>query len=381
MNYKLQNLDIKDFLDNYWQKKPLLIRNAFANFESLISPEELAGLCCDENVFSRLLIEKDGAKPWQLLHGPFKEEDFLNLPQSHYSLLVSECDKWLAELTDLVDQFDFIPQWRIDDLMISYAPEHGSVGPHLDQYDVFLLQAQGQRHWHIQSTDTLDDSIVDGLDVAILERFRHDEDWVLNPGDMLYLPPGVAHHGIALNPCMTYSMGFRTPSSKEMLEGMINTLSHNHSLNDSSRYSDPQLDTKRHKAQITSDDVHQFKLQIDHALSQSNAIMPQISGEVMTQKTLDLDLACNVDFDYQDNQPLARHPDALFAFFNDETLDEVLFFANGHCFRLSKELLASIQFICEHRSFSVNRVPNIHFLSCISFLDNLIQRSLLLILK
>jgi len=379
MSYTLQNFDIDDFLANYWQKKPLLIRNAFANFESVISPEELAGLACDEAIYSRLLLEKDGAHPWQLVNGPFKDEDFLNLPETHYSLLVSECEKWLPELTDLVDQFNFIPQWRIDDLMISYAPEHGSVGPHLDQYDVFLLQAHGQRHWHIQSADTLNTTIIDGLDVALLEHFEHDEDWVLNPGDMLYLPPGVAHHGIALNPCMTYSIGFRAPSSKEILEGMINTLSQQNILTDQQRYTDPKLDGKRHQAQMTTDDIGQVKSLISKALEQSNDLMPQISGEVMTQKTLDLDLACNVDFDYQPNQALERHPDALFAYF--QSSDNILFFANGHCFHLAHELLNSIQYICEHRSLKLNQIPNIHYPNTQSFLDNLIHRSLLLILE
>ncbi len=375
----LQNLDIDDFLANYWQKKPLLIRNAFADFKSVISPEELAGLACDEDVFSRLLIEKGGAKPWQLVNGPFKDEDFLNLPETHYSLLVSECDKWLPELTDIIDQFNFIPQWRIDDLMISYAPEHGSVGPHLDQYDVFLLQAHGQRHWHIQSPNNLDKTIIEGLDVAILKDFKHEEDWILNPGDMLYLPAGVAHHGIALNPCMTYSIGFRAPSSKELLEGVINTLSQKNILNDESRYTDPDLTKQRHQAQITHDDIKQVETLVSHALSSAENLMPQISGEVMTQKSLDLDLACNVEFDYADNQPLERHPDALLAYFEGD--DALLFFANGHCFHLAKELLPSIQFICEQRSFNVNDIPNIHFTNTTSLVDNLIRRSLLLILK
>ncbi len=379
MSFALQNIDIDDFLANYWQKKPLLIRNAFANFETVISPEELAGLACDEDIYSRLLIEKDGAHPWQLVNGPFSDEDFLNLPETHYSLLVSECEKWLPELTDFVDQFNFIPQWRIDDLMISYAPKHGSVGPHIDQYDVFLLQAFGQRHWHIQSPETMDLTNIDGLDVALLKNFKHDEDWVLNPGDMLYLPPGVAHHGIALNPCMTYSVGFRAPSTKELLEGMIHTLSHKNILNDHSRYSDPVLDTKRHKAEITPADLGQVKQLISQALEQSNNLLPQISGEVMTQKTLDLDLACNIDFDYSDQDTLERHPDALFAYFEQD--DNILFFANGHCFELAKELLETLQFICDHRTFMAQQIPNNHFPNAISFLDNLIHRSLLLIIE
>ncbi len=373
----LQNLDIDDFLAHYWQQKPLLIRQAFANFKTVISPEELAGLACDEDVFSRLLLEQGGAKAWQLINGPFKEEDFLNLPETHYSLLVSECEKWLPELTDIVDQFHFLPQWRIDDLMISYAPKQGSVGAHVDQYDVFLLQAHGQRHWHIQSPDSLDPTLVDGLDIALLKNFKHDEDWVLNPGDMLYLPAGVPHHGIALDPCMTYSIGFRAPSSKEILEGVIDTLSHTHQINDSTRYTDPQLDTKRHPSEITCADINQVQQLINQAANSAKHLLPQISGELMTKKSLDLDLACNVAFDTTPNTELERHPDALLAYHLAD--DELLFFCNGHCHHLKSDLLDTVQFICEQRHFIVEQLPNNHFQNSQTLLDNLVRQSLLLI--
>ena len=138
--WQLNNFDIDDFLANYWQKKPLLIRQALPGFKSVLSPEELAGLACEEGVHSRLVLEKDGDIPWQLNYGPFVEEVFTSLPATHYSLLVSECEKWIPELQELVDCFNFIPKWRIDDLMISYAPEHGSVGPHIDEYDVIAYR-------------------------------------------------------------------------------------------------------------------------------------------------------------------------------------------------------------------------------------------------
>lgn len=372
----LQNLDIADFLAHYWQKKPLLIRQAFSNFESVISPEELAGLACEEDVFSRLLIEKHGAKPWQLVNGPFNEEDFLNLPETHYSLLVSECEKWLPELYQLTDQFNFIPQWRLDDLMISYAPEHGSVGPHLDQYDVFLLQAHGQRHWHIQSTDSLQPNLVADADVAILDNFESEQDWVLNPGDMLYLPPGVAHHGIALNPCMTYSIGFRAPSTQMLLEGLVAGLSKQHKLDDSARYTDPTLDLKRHPAQITSADIKQVENLIEQALQDRQQTLPNMTGKVMTQKALDKTLACNLDFDYDLNSIANKHPDALLAY--HEQAESVLFFYNGESIEAEKDCLASIQFLCEQREFALQQIPNIHQPNVLALVDHLIHQSILL---
>ena len=139
---------------------------------SLLSPEELAGLACEEGVHSRLVIEKDAETPWLLRYGPFREDDFTALPRSHYSLLVSECEKWLPELQQLLDLFSFVPRWRIDDLMISYAPDQGSVGPHIDEYDVFLIQANGRRHWSISDQVMTSPAVIPDLDLAILQQFE-----------------------------------------------------------------------------------------------------------------------------------------------------------------------------------------------------------------
>ncbi len=169
------DLDIPQFVEQYWQKKPCLLRNALPNFESAVSPEELAGLACEEDVHCRLVMENTDNKPWSVKYGPFQEQEFLNLPDSGYSLLVSECEKWMPELYDLLDQFRFIPDWRIDDLMISYAPPGGSVGPHVDQYDVFLLQAFGQRRWQYSDTHSSDEPVIPDLDLAILQATAHQE--------------------------------------------------------------------------------------------------------------------------------------------------------------------------------------------------------------
>ncbi len=214
--WALQNLDIEDFVSQYWQKKPCVIREAFADFELPVTPEELAGLACEEDVHCRLVIERDDGS-WQLRYGPFEERDFLALPERNYSLLVSECEKWMPELNALLDPFRFIPDWRIDDLMLSYAPEGGSVGPHVDEYDVFLLQASGARRWRYGAKRLENPVLIPDLELAILEEFNHDHEIELHPGDMLYLPPGIAHHGVALEPCMTCSIGFRAPTAASVL--------------------------------------------------------------------------------------------------------------------------------------------------------------------
>ncbi|GJM17682.1 MAG: cupin [Thermodesulfobacteriota bacterium] len=249
---QLGNITQSDFLKQYWQKKPLLVRQAFPNYKSPISPEELAGLACEEGIESRLIQENGPDRPWQVQYGPFKENDFTSLPKSHWSLLVQAADHHIPELSQLLDEFNFIPNWRIDDLMISYAPIHGSVGPHLDNYDVFLLQVKGRRHWHINEHAYTEDDFDNDLELRILNSFNAEEDWVLKPGDMLYLPPGVAHHGIALDDCLTYSIGFRAPSQKELLSAF--TVNFNDVAKDKF-YTDPKLKTQEFSGEIKKEDI------------------------------------------------------------------------------------------------------------------------------
>ncbi|MFK5985489.1 MAG: cupin domain-containing protein [Pseudomonadota bacterium] len=240
-NNKIGDISIDDFLHNYWQKKPLLIRQAIPAFKSLITAEELAGLSLEEHIESRLMIEQglDGQTPWQVKTGPLEEELFAQLPETNWTLLVQEANHHLPQLQELTDYFSFIPNWRFDDVMISYAVKNGSVGPHSDQYDVFLLQAEGQRHWHIAEYATTDKDLIENIDCRILKEFHSQQDWVLNPGDMLYLPPGVLHHGIAIDDCMTYSIGYNARTNGDILTGIIPYVMESGLLNN--YYRDPEL--------------------------------------------------------------------------------------------------------------------------------------------
>ena len=216
-------MPVDAFLRDWWRKKPLLIRNAFPDFESPITPEELAGLALEEEAVSRLVLERGGDYPWQLRHGPFREEDFANLPETHWSLLVQEVDRWVPGAAALFEHFRFAPSWRFDDVMASYAPEGGNVGAHVDRYDVFLIQGLGRREWRIGAKPLPAEEEVSApdIDVDMLADFEPDEVLALEEGDMLYLPPRVAHHGIALGPCMTYSVGFRAPGHAECLDAAL----------------------------------------------------------------------------------------------------------------------------------------------------------------
>jgi len=248
----LGNRSPAEFLDTYWQKNPLVVRDALPDFESPLSPNELAGLACEEGVESRLILEEGGDYPWQLKHGPFEQDDFLTLPETHWTVLVQEVDRLIPEVGALLDRFRFLPDWRIDDIMVSYAPTHGTVGPHIDNYDVFLIQGLGHRRWKIGTEPVEDEEIVPDLDVRMLADFEAEEEFVLGPGDMLYLPPRVAHYGIAEDDeCMTYSVGFRAPSHRDLVGGFLQ-----HAIEEidpDARYSDPDLSPAEHAGAIRED--------------------------------------------------------------------------------------------------------------------------------
>jgi len=216
----LGDISKEQFLAEYWQKKPLLVRSAIANFEAPIDADELAGLALEAEVESRIVVEQD----WRLQHGPFSEETFANLPAEKWTLLVQAVDLWVPEVAEILGKFDFLPQWRIDDIMVSYAADGGSVGPHFDYYDVFLLQGAGQRRWQIGGPCDADCPILTNTDLKILKDFEPLEEWVLEPGDMLYLPPKIAHHGVAIGECTTFSVGFRAPAVSEMLDDLATEL-------------------------------------------------------------------------------------------------------------------------------------------------------------
>jgi len=220
MTQLLGGLTPARFLEEYWQKKPLLIRQGLPGYRCPVSPDELAGLACEEAVESRIVLETDQGRPWQLRHGPFDEAAFTNLPETPWTLLVQGLDHWVPEISDLLDHFRFIPNWRIDDIMASYAPAGGSVGPHFDYYDVFLIQARGQRRWQVggQCDDT--SARLEDTPLRILRDFAPEQEWVLQPGDILYLPPQIAHWGTALDDCVTLSVGFRAASHEEVLTSL-----------------------------------------------------------------------------------------------------------------------------------------------------------------
>ena len=229
----------EQFLRDYWQKRPLLIRNAFPGFESPIAPEDLAGLACEDGVLARIVQHDRASDGWKVSHGPFPEEMFPAMPHQDWTLLVQDVDKWDADIAALLPHFSFLPRWRIDDVMVSFAAPGGSVGAHIDQYDVFLLQAHGHRRWQIDARPNPPLGYRPDVELRLLQQFDPSHDWVLGPGDMLYLPPGVPHHGVAEDACLTFSVGMRAPSAAELVGDWVDAMIAE--ADDGLRYNDADL--------------------------------------------------------------------------------------------------------------------------------------------
>ncbi len=261
------------FLRDYWQKGPLLIRGAFPEFQPPLSPDDLAGLACMDGALARIILRGDGKaksldsgsrprrvrnddkkngatakRDWKVLNGPFDDATFAKLPESRWTLLVQDVDKWDADTAALLDCFRFIPSWRVDDVMISYATDGGGVGAHVDQYDVFLLQGLGQRRWSIDTRPNPPTTFRENVELKLLERFSPTRTWILEPGDMLYLPPGVPHDGVAVGECTTFSIGMRAPAAGELLFDFAAHLAE--TLPESQRFADPDLQPARDPGEI-----------------------------------------------------------------------------------------------------------------------------------
>ncbi|MEN8178029.1 MAG: cupin domain-containing protein [Pseudomonadota bacterium] len=269
MTLKLQfpdGLNAELFLTEYWQQKPLLFRQALPGFSCQLQADELAGLACEEEIESRLVLEKDGQTPWEARHGPFSEQSFTQLPESHWTLLVQDVDKHVPAAARLLDYFRFLPDWRLDDVMVSYATDQGSVGPHTDDYDVFLFQARGKRRWKIHYQPVSEQDYIPDLDLRILPEFQAEEEWLLEEGDMLYLPPNLAHWGIAEGECMTCSVGFRAPAFRELVSAWCDELIDYRVT--PGRYRDPALQPQTASAEIKPEaitEIHQLLKQFLNA--------------------------------------------------------------------------------------------------------------------
>lgn len=278
MDWEL-NVDRELFLARYWQQKPLLIRSAIANFTPPLTSDELAGLAFEEEVESRIVEHCDGN--WLLSHGPFTDADYHR--QHPWTLLVQAVDHYIPEVAELRKLADFIPQWRIDDIMVSYASDGGSVGPHYDNYDVFLLQGEGQRLWKTGQFCDPDSPLLPHDDLKILRQFETEAEYLLGPGDILYIPPGIAHWGVAQGECTTFSIGFRAPRVNAMVSRFTDALLDQ--LDPDLFFSDARLEPASRAGEIRPRDLERVNAQIQAALDQANS--NHWFGELATEPRYD----------------------------------------------------------------------------------------------
>ncbi|VAW94979.1 FIG002776: hypothetical protein [hydrothermal vent metagenome] len=377
----LGDVSLPTFLQEYWQQKPLLIRNALPDYVCPISADEMAGLACESEVESRIIVEHDGDTPWQCHYGPFEESQFSHLPETHWTLLLQSCNLHIVAFSQLLERFRFIPNWRVDDVMVSYAAPGGSVGPHLDNYDVFLLQAQGIRHWDISTEDYKDADFVPDLDLKILKSFSAEKSWKLEAGDMLYLPPGVAHHGVAdsdltAEDCITVSIGFRAPNGAELATALLDEVLSQHATSStsyaesdsaspfSSFYSDPNLDLQKNPGEISRQALENINTMVQKALNsriQDGDWFGKYitnTGEVNEDLQSDETLSDMRQEEYLqpagEGQQLVRNESSKLVFFiSDKNAknnnNDIHFFCNGHASYYPQDLLPIISLVCNHR--------------------------------
>lgn len=274
------NLDIAQFLSEYWQKKPLLIKNAFPQFEDPISADELAGLACEEEISSRIVVTKDDN--WEVVQGPF--EDYDSYGETHWQLLVQAVNHWYPDSQPFVDAFRFLPDWRFDDLMASFATPSGGVGPHVDNYDVFIIQGEGERRWTV-GDNTPQQRRGGNPNSPLVEDFIPIIDVVLEKGDMLYIPPGFPHCGETLTVAMSYSIGFRAPSQQELVSEVADYLLDNNL--GQQRFTSQ---TEPSSAGIVSQDHQVGIMSLLSQLSQDPNSYQIVLGKLLSQNRFELDL-------------------------------------------------------------------------------------------
>jgi len=354
----LGGLSVERFLAEHWQQRPLLVRGALPPAACPLTPDELAGLACEDEVESRLVTRHaDPRRPYSLRHGPFTAADFAALPERDWTLLVQDCDKHALELAVFLEPFRFVPDWRIDDLMVSYATEGGGVGPHVDQYDVFLVQGLGRRRWRIGEAGA-DRGELPDLDLKVLARFAPTEECVLEAGDLLYLPPGVPHEGVALGECLTLSVGFRAPSHRELFSDLAELLYQG--VEEDARYVDPRLAVAeaRPPGRISPAALATVREAVRRHLAPSDAELDAWFARFITEPKPQLRAAApdqaldpeTLAAELRAGAGLVRDPRSRFAWLRDADGALVLA-ADGTAQRLPDGLQPLVELLCRERRF------------------------------
>lgn len=346
LQLQLNELSLENFLQNYWQQRPVVLRQGFPGFTDLISPDELAGLACEEDVESRLVYRQDGA--WQAEHGPF--DSYERLGERDWTLIVQAADHWSPEVAQLVPPFAFIPKWRFDDVMISYSTPGGGVGPHIDLYDVFICQGSGRRRWRVGEKGNHRQF---AAHAALLhtDAFEPIIDVELLPGDILYIPPGFPHDGVSLEASMSFSVGFRSKSASDMLSGLADYLIDNELGQE--LISDPRRPQHRHQGHIDAADFVRIRAQMQAVLD-DDRLVADFAGSFLSKSKCALDLQA-LDEPLSEEallaelqaQPLLR-TGGLRCFYLDATVAQGVCYIAGERYAFGPACQAAVRALCDH---------------------------------
>ncbi len=336
----------EEFLRDYWQKKPVLIRQGFKNFEDPISADELAGIACEEQVQSRLIQKTEGK--WTAEFGPF--ESYEHLGENDWSLVIQALDNWSEEAAQMIEPFRFIPHWRLDDLMASFATPNGSVGPHIDLYDTFICQGSGNRRWRVGNNGEHKQFAAHSA-LLHVESFDPIIDAELSAGDILYIPPGFPHEGVSLNNSMSFSIGFRTNSSVSLFSAFADYMIDNEEGTE--LIEDPHRKTTKHSGAIDRDDYDLIKQQLLNVLD-NDELFRKFTGSYLTQAKHELDLIPNEE-PYTDDeiaeilsQTQLKRLGGLRAFYFTETVDDGVCYINGEQVLFNAEIAPAIKLMCDN---------------------------------
>ena len=347
----LGGLAPKLFMQRHWQKKPLVIRQAIPGFIPPLDRADLLDLAAQEEVQSRLVVQatEGGKQPWKFKHGPFGRKALPPFKQAGWTLLVQGVDLLDERVHALMNQFRFVPDARLDDVMVSYATDGGGVGPHFDSYDVFLLQAHGQRRWRIGRQKDL--SLQPDMPLKILAHFEPEMEFVLNPGDMLYLPPRYAHDGIALGECMTYSIGFRAPSRGELAGELLQRLAEDAADTvGEGLYADPKQAATAHCSEIPAAFVEFARKALEEALRDPLALQ-RVLGEYLTEPKGHVSFDAEATGDVAAGLVLDRRTRMAY--------DAKHVFINGESFRAAGRDAQLMQLLADERTLSVVNVKRL----------------------
>ncbi|BDF94163.1 MULTISPECIES: ribosomal protein uL16 3-hydroxylase [Pseudoalteromonas] len=352
----INGLTEQQFLTQYWQKQPLLIKQGFVEFADPLDANELAGLAMEESIESRIITNQNN--DWQAHHGPF--ENFELLTEQNSTLLVQAVDHWHPAAAQLLEPFRFIPNWRIDDLMISFSTPGGGVGPHLDQYDVFIIQGEGKRHWRVGMPDASLKQFAQNKSLLQVEQFPAVIDCILEPGDILYIPPGCPHEGYAVENALNYSIGFRAPNQRDLLSNFADHIIDKEAGN--KRYQDPAITLRESKGEIQSTEADNVK-QLMQAILEDDILFKSWLGTTLSQPKHEMDLMPPEDlFSSEQVSELIADDEIIFERLGGTRAlyqvfeNEILLSINGENYTLPESDLSAVKLLTDHTTVTAEQL-------------------------